>query len=266
MHGLNIIVCLKQVPDTESPSSCYRIDSGARRVTPIGIPPVISPFDENALEAGLQLRESHGAKLTAISVGYRLSKAVLMKATSAGADELVLLDDAAFAPENLDGYGTALVLAEAIRKIGKHDLILTGRQAADTNAGVVGLYLSEILGTPAVSFAQKISLDSNKIIIERVIPDGYEVIETSMPSVITVSSEIGELRSLRLKDILDAKNKPLLKWHAEDIQLKEQIRKKLVMEELFEPTRERDCCFIRGKSPAESGEMLAVRLLEDGIL
>ena len=266
MTDLGIIVCTKQVPDPEVPASCYRIDTEARRVLPIGIPPVISPFDENALEAGIRLRDASGGKVTAVSVGYKLSKAVLRKALSAGADELVIVDDSAFNPGALDGYGTALILSKAVKKIGMYHLILTGRQASDTNSGVVGLYLAEILGIPAVTLAKKITPKDGKVLIERVLPDGYEVVETRMPAVITVSPEIGELRTLRLRDVREAKGKPVLMWNANDVRLEAKPENELTLRELIEPKRERTCYFIKGETPAKSGEILAMRLIEDKIV
>lgn len=264
MSGLRIIVCLKQVPDPEAPVSGYRIDSEAKRVVPIGIPPVISPFDENALEAALRLKETHGGKLTALSAGHNLSKSALRKALSVGADELILIDDPAYAPDKLDGRATALLLAEAIKKVGKYDLILTGRQAADTNAGVVGLYLAEILGIAAVSLVRKIVLEGGKLKAERVTPDGYELVEAEMPALVTVSAEIGELRSPRLKDMRDAKNKPLTVWTAKDIGSSAQ--RELILRELTAPKRERTCLFIEGETPQETGVNLALKLKEDKVI
>jgi len=266
MNGLSLIVCLKQVPDPEAPISGYRIDSEAKRVSPVGVPPVISPFDENALQAALRLKEMHGAKLTAISAGHNLSKSAIRKALSVGADELILVDDPAYAPDKLDGRGTALVLAKATKKIGKYDLILTGRQAADTNAGVVGLYLAEILGIVAVSLARKVVLEDRRLTVDRVMPDGYEVVEAEMPALITVSAEIGELRSPRLKDMREAKSKPLLMWTAKDIGLEQSPQRELILRELTAPRRERACLFIEGATPQETGANLALKLREDKII
>ena len=133
---MNIVVCIKQVSDPEAPASAYKIDAESKRVILKGIPPVLSPFDENALEAALRIKDAHDSKVTVISMGRNLSKTVLMKSLAAGADELLLLEDVAF--EEMDSYATAFILASAIRKSGQYALILTGREAADTNAGVVG--------------------------------------------------------------------------------------------------------------------------------
>jgi electron transfer flavoprotein beta subunit len=263
---LNIIVCIKQVPDPEAPVSGYQVDSEARQVIPVGIPPVISPYDENALEMALRLRETYGGKITALSIGHKLSKAVLRKALSVGADELVMVDDEAFGKEKLDGLGTAWVLAGAITKIGAYNLILTGRQASDTNAGVVGLYLAEILGLPAVVLAQKADVEDGKMRVERVMPGGHDIVDTDMPAVITVSSEAGELRSLQMKAMREAKSKPLLHWSSKDIETREVPGKALRIERLSKPVWERKCSFIEADTPAMAGVRLALTLRKDGII
>ena len=134
---MKIIVCIKQVPDPSASSSGTTVDSEAKRVIPPqGTPPVMNPYDENALEAALRIKEAHGARVTVISAGKNIAKTVLRKSLAVGADDLILLDDNAF--DKLDSYATAHVLAAAIRQAGDYDLILCGRQAADTDAGQVG--------------------------------------------------------------------------------------------------------------------------------
>ncbi|MDH5781072.1 MAG: hypothetical protein OEZ07_00695 [Dehalococcoidia bacterium] len=113
----NIIVCMKQVLDPEAPVSTYQVDAEAKRVVQRGVPPVLNPYDENALEAALRIKDTQMSKITAISMGRSLSKAVARKALAAGADQMVLLEDSAF--EGLDSWATALILAAAIKKIGK---------------------------------------------------------------------------------------------------------------------------------------------------
>jgi electron transfer flavoprotein beta subunit len=144
----SIIVCIKQVSDPEAPTSAYKIDADTQQVVLKGIPPVLFPFDENALEAALCIKDAHESKVTVISAGWSLARPVLMKSLAAGADELLLLEDTSF--EGMDSYATAATLAGAISKLGQYDLILTERQAADTNAGMVGSGIAEILGITSV--------------------------------------------------------------------------------------------------------------------
>ena len=151
---MNIIVCIKQVPDPEAPASGYKVDSEAKRVIPPkGTPPVINPDDESALEAALRIKEVHESSITVISMGHNLSRAVLGKSLAVGADNLVFLDNDVFG--DLDSYATAFILSTAIKRL-EGDLILTGRLAADPNAGQVGLGIAEFLGIPSVTSAQKV--------------------------------------------------------------------------------------------------------------
>ncbi|MEE9202162.1 MAG: electron transfer flavoprotein subunit beta/FixA family protein, partial [Dehalococcoidia bacterium] len=189
----NMIVCAKQVPDPEAPPGSLKVDSAANKVVlPPSVSPVISPFDEQAVEAALRIKDAQGGTITVITLGNNLQRDVVKKPLSMGADELILLEDPAF--EGGDAWSTATALAAAIKKVGDYDLIFCGRQAADWDAGQVGLGLAEMLGLPVVSVAQKVEVMDGKARVERVIPDGYEVVETPTPALITVSNEVGEPR------------------------------------------------------------------------
>jgi electron transfer flavoprotein beta subunit len=266
MSELKIIVCIKQVPDPEAPISGYRIDSEAKRVTPVGVPPVISPFDENALEIALRLKEAHGGKVTALSAGANLSQAVLRKALFVGADELILVDAPTLEAEMFDARRTASILSGAIKKIGPFDIILTGRQAADTNAGLVGFFLAEFLQIPAVALARSIVITEGKAHIERVLPDGIEIVEAHLPALVTVSSEAGELRNLDMKQMREAKKKPVLKWPSAEFLSAQPQQQNIRLHALSAPKRERACAFIDAATPAEAGEKLATRLREDKVI
>jgi electron transfer flavoprotein beta subunit len=266
MSELNIIVCIKQVPDPEAPISGYRIDSEARRVTPVGVPPVISPFDENALELALRLKETHGGKVTVFSAGPNLSQAVLRKALFVGADELILIDAPASEEEIFDSRGTAFVLSEAIKRVGSFNIILTGRQAADTNAGLVGFFLAEFLQIPAVALVKNMVIEGGKARIERILPDGFEVVEAQLPILGAVSSEAGELRNLDMKQMREAKKKPILKWSGAEIVSIQQTQRNFHLRALTAPRRERNCAFIEAATLAEAGEKLAIKLREDKVI
>jgi len=141
---------MKQVLDPEAPVSAFKIDPEAKRaIPPKGTPPVLNPNDENALEAALRIKDAQPAEITVISMGRQLARPVVKKSLAVGANELVLLEDDGF--EDLDSYSAAYILATAIKKIGKSDLILCGRQAADTDAGQVGSGIAEILGIPSIT-------------------------------------------------------------------------------------------------------------------
>ena len=261
---VNIIVCIKQVFDPEAPASAYKIDAEARRVILKGVPPVLSPFDENALEAALRIKDAHDSKVTVLSMGRNLSKAVLMKSLAVGADELLLLEDSAF--EEMDSYATAFTLASAIKKLGGYDLILTGREAADTNAGTVGSGIAEILGIPSITIARKVELDDGKVIAERVVSDGYEVIEAPLPSLITVSNELGELRYATVKELVASRNKPIMTWDAQELGVTPSQMRQARLLSLFVPQKESRCEVVGGETPEEMGANLALKLREAQIL
>lgn len=258
-----LIVCIKQVLDPEAPPSSFNIDPETKRaVAPKGVPPVLNPFDENALEAALRIKDAHGGKVTVISMGRNLAKPVMMKSLAAGADELILLQDDIF--EDVDSYFAAYTLATAIKKLGEYDLVLCGREAADSNAGQVGSGIAELLRIPSVTIAVKVELSNGKIRVRRVVSDGYEVIEAPMPALITVTSELGELRATTMKAIMEAKRKPIITWNAQDIgvDLSQMKRSKLVR--LFIPVREGPSCqIVGGGSPEEAGANLALKLWQD---
>ncbi|MDY6797047.1 MAG: electron transfer flavoprotein subunit beta/FixA family protein [Actinomycetota bacterium] len=265
-EGLEIIVCVKQVPDPEGPPSAFVVDSEALRVVPKGIPPVISPFDENALEVALRLKEAHGGSIALLSAGSGISQAVMLKAMATGADELLLVEDELFDCEGPDSSSTAALLAAAIRKKGGFDLILTGRQAADTNSGQVGLGIAQMLDVPAVSLAQKVEVFDGEVTVERVLPDGHEIVRVTLPALVTISHEVGDLRYPRMADIKTAKERPRTKWSAGDLGVEPASSVRARILELSQPVRERQCCIVDGDTPEEAGERLALKLREAKLL
>ncbi len=266
---MNIIVCTKQVIDPEAPPAAFKVDAVNKVVLlPPDIAPVLDPYSEYALEAALRLKDAYGGRVTAISLGADLARDVAKKPLSMGADELILLEDEAFAGG--DSWSTAYALAMAIKKIGDYDLILCGRQAADWDAGQVGTGIAELLGLPGVTIARKIDVADGRARVERVTDDGYEVVETPLPALITISSEIGEPRYPTIRGIMAAKKKEPLIWHPADIGVDASKagaagrRSQLV--ELFQPVRESRCEFIEGETPEEVAANLARKLREAGLL
>ncbi len=266
---MNMIVCCKQVIDPEAPPASFKVDASSNKVVPPpGVPPVISPFDENAVEAALRIKDAQGGKITVISLGVNLLRDVVKKPLSMGADELVLLEDEAFAEG--DGWSIAYALAMAIKKIAEYDLIFCGRQAADWDNGQVGTGIAEILGLPSVTLAKKIDITDGKARVERVTADGYEVVEVSLPALITVSNELGEARYPTIKGIMAAKRKEPVVWKPADIGVEPSqlgaAGRKAKLIKLFQPVREGKCEIIEGESPEEAGTNLAVKLREVKVL
>jgi electron transfer flavoprotein beta subunit len=264
---LNIIVCCKQVSDPEAPPASFKV-AGDKMTVPPDVKPVVSPYDENAIEAALKVKEAVGGKITAISMGNELIRDVIKKPLSVGSDELILLEDPNF--EGGDSWTTANALAAAIKKVGEYDLIFCGRQSADWNAGQVGLGIAEILGIPAVSVVRKVEVIDGKVKLERAAQGGYEVVEVELPALLTITSEFGDLRYAALKGIMRAAKIQPTVWKPADIGLEpSQVgaaarRAKLV--KLFQPVKETECDMIEGDTPAEAGANLAAKLREVKIL
>jgi len=256
MTDIKIIVCAKQIPDPEAPLSDVSVDAEKMEVI-VDAPLVISPFDENALEAAVQLKEAVGGKITVLSLGKKVSDTVLRKTIAAGGDELILLQDDQF--ENLDSYSTAAALAYAIRKIGDYDLVLTGRQAGDWDSGQVGLILGEMLGLPCISLARAISVENGSVVVEKSVPQGYERVKAGMPALITVSNEVGELRYISRTKMLKMMrgSRKIPTWNAEDIGVDADALQKMGIAALSSPPdMGRDCQIFEG-SVDDQAEKLA---------
>ena len=262
---MKIVVCIKQVLDPEMPYSAFNIDTGKKRVIPSpGTPPVISPFDENSLEAALRIKDKHGANVIALSMGNRLARPILRKALAAGADELVLLEAPEF--ESLDSFATAYILAAAITKLGDVDIIFAGRQSADWDMGITGCAIAEELSIPCITLARRVEVNDKHIRVERVIPDGYEVVETTLPCVITVDSDLGELRAVNLHALLGARNKPLHSWGLPDLNLVSLPGSECQLLDIYMPKHETVCVIIDGDTPETAAINLANRLNEESLL
>ncbi len=266
---MNIIVCVKQVIDPEAPPATFKIDAAANKVVPPqGVSPVIDPYGEYAVEAALRIKDALGGKITAITLGTGQFRDVVKKPLSMGADELILLEDEAY--DGGDSWSTAYALAMAIKKIGEYDLILCGREASDWNAGQVGSGVAEVLGLPSVTLAKKIDITDGKAKVERVTADGYEVVEISLPALITVSNELGEPRYPTIKGIMAAKKKEPIIWAPADIGVEPAqvgtAGRRVKMLKLFQPVREGQVEIIQGEAPEEAAVNLALKLREAKIL
>ena len=257
----NIIVCIKQVLDPELPPSLFKVNSDTKKpIPPRGRTPVLSPFDENALEAALKIKDAGEAKITVISMGSGLDEMILRETLAAGADDLIFLDDDTF--EDVDSYATAYTLAEAIKKVGEYDLILCGRQASDTDAGQVGFAIAELLGIPSVSVATKIETSNGNLKIARLTADGYEVVEVSMPVLVTAGYEFGVLREASFEATMAADEKEITIWDAQELGVDLSELMRTSMAELFIPPQEGSCQIIEAASPEEAAIDLAQKLRE----
>jgi electron transfer flavoprotein beta subunit len=260
-----IIVCIKEIPDPEGSSSAFEIHSDTKKVVPVGISPVINPFDQNALEASVRVKDRFGGKVIALNMADKPATPILKRALSVGVDEMVVLQDPAF--KDLTSQSTAEVLSAGIKKIGSYDLILTGRQSADWDFGQVGLLIAEILGIPAINLAQAVELREDGIVVEKLRRVGYEVVMAPVPALVTVSSEVGDLRLPTLKSIQDARKKPVTVWNTADLRIAAgMLRSRSIRSLSSPPSRARTCLRIEGNTPQERGANLALRLRQDKVI
>lgn len=209
---MDMIVCIKQVPDTTE----VKIDPVKGTLIREGVPSIVNPFDKNAVEAALQIREKQGGKVTVITMGPPQAIDALRECLAMGADEAYLLSDRAFA--GADTWATSYTLAKAIEKIGKYDLIFCGKQAIDGDTAQVGPGIAEHLKLPQVTYVQKIvEVKEDSLIVERAIEGGYEVIQVGLPAVIAVEKSINEPRFPTMMGTMKAHKKQVPTWSGEDI-------------------------------------------------
>ncbi len=209
---MNIVICVKQVPDTETK---IKIKSG--QVDHTETKYVVNPYDEYAIEEGLRIKERLGAgKITLITVGPERVKDALKSGLAVGADEAIHLIDEAF--EGSDPYGTALVLSRALQQM-KYDIIFCGKQGVDEDHAQVGIALAELLDIPHVSVVTKLEIaeDAKSAIAHREVEGAHEVVETSLPAVITAQKGLNEPRYASIKGIMAVKKKVIPEWSAEEI-------------------------------------------------
>jgi electron transfer flavoprotein beta subunit len=258
---MHIVVCIKHVPDPDAPWVQFSIDSGARAVVALpGVRWLVSPFDEQALEAALQVREALGeARITVLTVGTESCRAALKHGLAMGADDGLLLCDPAF--DVGDAWTTSLAISAAVRKLGAPELVLTGRQAADWDSGVVGGAIGELLDWPVISFAAQVDVSAGEVRVRRVVEDGIDTVHSPLPAVVTVSNELGKPRSPNLRETMRAARKPTTVWSARDLGLQAaQMQPRTARESVFAPSREQNCEFIAGATASEQAAGLLDRL------
>ncbi len=216
---MNVIVCVKQVPATESNLQVAAHGSGINRA---GLNFVVNPYDEFAVEEALRMKERLGTgEVTILSLrphAAQKTEEALRSCLAMGADKGVLLSDPAF--EGGDSLTVSLVLAAAIRRL-PFDLILCGKQAVDDDGGAVGIQVAEILGLPHVAVVNKLEIhqDARRALAHRQIEGGIEVVETPLPALITCQKGLNEPRYPSLSGIMKAKQKPLEIWDRETLGL-----------------------------------------------
>lgn len=208
---MNIIVCIKQVPDTAE----VRINPETNTLVRDGVASIINPYDLHAIEAGLQIREKMGGRVTAITMGPPQAETALRDAISIGVDDAVLLTDRAFA--GADTWATSYTLSKAIEKLGA-DIVICGKQAIDGDTAQVGPEIAEFLNVPHITYVSKIKdIREGSLRVERLMDEGYDVVESSLPVLLTVVRELNTPRLPSLKGKMAAKKAEIKKWALSDI-------------------------------------------------
>ena len=209
---MNIAVCVKQVPD----ASEVKIDKATGTMVREGVPAILNPFDAYAVEEAIRLKEKHGGKVTTVTMGPPQAGDVLKHTVAMGADDVMLISDRAFA--GADTWATSYTLGLGLKKLDSLDLVICGKQAIDGDTAQVGPGIAENLGLPFVAYVRKIvDVSNGKMKVERLIEDGYEVVEVSLPAVITVVKEINTPRMPSLKGKMKAKSLEIKPLSAEAI-------------------------------------------------
>ncbi|GFN35052.1 electron transfer flavoprotein subunit beta/FixA family protein [Tepidimicrobium xylanilyticum] len=263
---MNIIVCIKQVPDTNE----VRIDPVKGTLIREGVPSIINPDDKNALEEALRIKDKYeDVKVTVLSMGPYQAEAALVEAIAMGADEGILLSDRAFAGS--DTWATSTALASGIRYIGDYDLIFCGRQAIDGDTAQVGPQIAEHLGIPQITYVKELKIEDGKVRAKRVLEDGYYVIEAEMPVLITAIKELNTPRYPSIRGIYEGYKGDRIKiLSAKDINADEENigldgSPTQVNKSFTPPTKSGNLEMLEGDAK-EQARKLIVRLKEEKII
>lgn len=210
---MNIVVCIKQVPDTTE----VKLDPKTGTLIRDGVPSIINPDDKAGLEAALRLKDEQGAKVTVVSMGPPQADLALREAMAMGADEAILVTDRAFG--GADTWATSTTLAAALNKL-SYDLIITGRQAIDGDTAQVGPQIAEHLKLANISYAEEIKVDGDYITVKRQYEDRYDVIKAKLPILITALAELNQPRYMSPGGIFDAyREKQVTVWTLKDLEV-----------------------------------------------
>jgi electron transfer flavoprotein beta subunit len=261
---VNILACIKQVPDTEAQ---IKIDSGGKGIQTADIKWVMNPYDEFGVEEALRLKEKvGGGKVTVVGLGPQRVVEALRTALAMGADEAIHIDDPA--ADGGDSLATARALAAAIKAV-PHDLVFCGQRAVDDDNGQVGAALSELLNIPLLSVATKVELseDKTKVRILRAVEGANWVLESPLPALITTQKGLNEPRYASLPGIMKAKKKPLAAKKLGDLGLDPsqagEAGSKIKVLSLTPPPERKAGQIVTGESPQEKGAQLVKLLREE---
>jgi electron transfer flavoprotein beta subunit len=262
---MNLVVLVKQVPETTD----VRIDRKTNTLIREGISSIVNPFDMYAVEQALRIRDEHCGKVTCISMGPPQAEAALRETLALGADEAILLSDKTFAGS--DTLATSYTLARAILKLGEFDLVICGKQAIDGDTAQVGPGVAEHLDIPHVTYVSRVEEISNRHInVRRMTEEGYDILSSSLPALITVVKEIGEPRMPSIKGTLRARKAQITIWTAKDLEVDELMLglsgSPTQVARIFSPEIRPGGEIIEGNSACEKARHLVARLKASHIL
>ncbi len=261
---MRIVVCAKQVADWDAVPELFSVGPDGRATADPRVKQVVSLFDEHAIEAGLQLREARGGSVATLTLGPPTAIEVGKRALRMGADEAALIEDPSL--RDADAAATAAVLAVGVGKLGGADLVICGRQAADTDASQVGALLAARLGLPFVGAVRRIDAADGTATVERSTGGGKQTLRVRLPAVLSVSSEINRPRLTSVQGVMAALKKRIPVWSLADLGLAGPPAARVRTVRCFVPTRGGSCRFVRGETDAQSGELLALALREAGAI
>lgn len=217
---MRIVVCIKQVPDIGEMEK-MDTDPETGNIIREGLPAILNPFDEYALEEAVSLKEKQGGEVIAVSMGPPQAEDALIECLSMGADRAVLLTDRRFAGS--DTIATTRILAESIKKIGDVDLVFCGQQAIDGDTAQVGPMLAEGLHIPQITYVSKLEMEGRFVTATREVEDGYRLVRCKLPVLITVVKGINVPRVPTYSDLGEAMDKEIPIWTAEDLNIEKGL-------------------------------------------
>ena len=268
---MKIIVCIKQVPDSEAKINAVPSGDGKGGQISWGESPlVINPFDEFAVEGALQLKEANSGTVTALCIGSESAKEALKHALAMGADEAILVSDASL--NALDTQGAARVLAAAVNKISGADIVTFGRQTLDDGSGLTAAQTARVLGWPMLGLVGHIQVEGGSasspqgIKVLRIIEEGRQIVSAKLPAVLSIVQSIGEPRYPSFMGIRKASKANIRVWSLSDLGISAPAAFVSRAELITPPSREIVCEIIKGESPERIAEALADKILAEKAL
>lgn len=267
---MKVVVCMKHILDPELPPSSFEIEPEKKQAKIGKHAFVLNPYDENALEMALKLKEKkEDVRIIALTYGEAKAEESLRRALGVLADEAVHIVQET--DRQTDAYGTAMVLAACIKTIGPVDLIMCGRMAGDWDAGLVGSFLAEALALPSICFISSLEINDSRLRVRRQVEVGTEILESPLPALVTATNdESNVLRIAKVRDVMKAHRKPIQKFTLQDLDMSESdIQQPNAYEELrdlYLPVQDNVCEIIEGEEPEEKIDALLTKLKTQKVL